>query len=81
MIDAKQAIANLKRKYPKRKITAVIDYDPHWWLLEAPEGEGIDYDSPYYVVNKQSGGVKTYSPMADFNKFKEVYTNNRVNVQ
>lgn len=80
MINVQQAITNLNRKYPKRKVTAAIDYDKYWWILEAPEEGKPDLDAPYYAVNKQTGDIKTYSPMADLDKFSEVYPDKLVEI-
>ena len=80
MINVQQAIANLNRKYPDRKVTGAIDYDSYWWLLEAPEKGKCDLDSPFFAVNKQTGAIKTYSPMADIDKFSEVYPDKLIEV-
>lgn len=81
MISVEQAVTNLKRKYPKRKVTGAIDYDSYWWILEAPEGDKPDMDSPFYAVSKQTGEVKSYSPVADIDKFSEVYPDKLVKFQ
>ena len=75
MIDSKQAVTNFKRKYPSQQVTAIIDYDSHWWIVEAPENGELDYNLPYYGVNKQNGAIKTFTPMEDIEKFTNALRN------
>ena len=79
MIDVKQAASALKQKYPKRRIVNAMDYNTSWWLFEAVEGNGIDYDCPLFAVNKRTGTVRAYS-MNDMDAFTDAYLNRRIKI-
>ena len=76
MLNVQQAINALRKTYPKRQITQAIDYDSKWFLFLAVENpDRVDFDSPYYAVDKQTGAVRSYSPVDDLEKFTDaVYT-------
>lgn len=78
MISIINASKILTKKYPKRTIQSGYDYDNNWWLFEATEGNEINYDSPYYVVNKKTGDVKTFSPIPELDKFSYALENRRI---
>lgn len=80
MLTKNDAIQRVKQRYPKRKATQIIDYDDHWWLIAAPEGNAVDFDSPYFAVNKKTGIVRTYSPMDDLEKFTEAIQERAINL-
>jgi hypothetical protein len=78
MINIVDASKKLLSVHPERNITAGYDYDEKWWLFEAVENDEVDYDSPYYVVNKITGDVRTYSPIEELDKFDYVLNNKRI---
>ena len=67
MITYEKAIQNVKKKYPDKKIGGCYDMN-QWYLINI---DSDDYDADFYAVNKSDGAVKTYSPLADLNSFKE----------
>lgn len=76
MVSEKKAVSILLNKYPKKKVTQIIDYDSKWFLLLAVENPNkVDFDSPYFAVNKQSGAIRSYSPIDDLDKFTEAIQN------
>lgn len=80
MLSKNDAIRILRRKYPQRRPTQFIDYDNDWFLIAAVEGNSMDFDSPYFAINKQSGVIKTYSPIDDLEKFTDAIQNRAVNL-
>lgn len=79
MLNVKQAMNSLKKKYPKRQVTQAIDYDKTWFLFLAVEDPNkIDYDSPYYAVHKQTGKVCSYNPVDELEKFTDAIDNRQI---
>lgn len=73
MISLEKAKVLFKQKYPKREVMKIMDYDSVWYLFEAVEDRNVrDFDSPFFAVNKQTGTVRTYSPMDDIDNFMSV---------
>lgn len=79
MIDYKKAMEIFRKKNPKRIITTVLDYDKDWWVIEAPESlSQVDYNAPYFGVNKHDGHIANYSPSGDFDTFFDAMNNRQV---
>lgn len=76
MVGEKKAISLLLNKYPNKKVTQVIDYDSNWFLLLAVDNfNKVDFDSPYFAINKYTGAIRSYSPIDDLDKFTEAIQN------
>ena len=80
ILTKNDAIERVKQKYPKRKATQIIDYDNSWYLVAAVEGNSVDFDSPYFAVNKHTGIIRTYSPIDDLEKFTEAIQERAINL-
>ncbi len=76
MIGYKHAIRILKKKFPNRTVIRAIDYDIDWYVLTAVEDVNcIDYNSPFFAVNKNTGLVLPFSPLSDLEKYTEAAQN------
>lgn len=81
MINAEKAIALVHKKYPKRTAVQIIDYSSKRFLVAAVENtETTDLDSPYFAVDKQTGEIRTYSPVDDLERFTAAIQTRATNI-
>lgn len=58
-------------------VTAIYDYDVNAYLVVAPSRKSynrgeIDFNNPYYVISKKDGGISSYNPGSDMQKFSKI---------
>ena len=70
MITLKDAIKALDKKWPGLTVVDAIDYDEKYYVLTAVENpKEVDYNDPYYAVDKKTGDVYSFDPTSDLPKF------------
>lgn len=70
MISVKKAAEYLRKKAPELTIIKAVDYDSKYYLFSAVENPNEpDFNDPYYVVDKNTGEVYSFSPMKELPKF------------
>lgn len=80
MITAKQIYAMFKRHYPELTITEMFNYDSNNVVVVAIENTGLtDYNSPLYSVNKVTGRITPFNPIADMGKFQTSRREGQIN--
>lgn len=80
MISSSEAMAAVKKKYPAREVVQIIDYDSDWWIVAAVENKNkMDFDSPYYAVDKDTMEIRSYSPIDDLENFTDAIQNRCTN--
>lgn len=70
-LNPKEALLIVLYQNPELKIKKLWNYDNNCYLLMAVNDEGEMYSDPYYVVNKENGGMRGYSSAEDMDKFLE----------
>ena len=76
-----EAIKRLKAKYPKLHVIDGCDYDKDHYMFTAVEDPNkVDYNDPYYAVNKKSGLIYSVDPTADLAKFSRAYYERNLNL-
>lgn len=71
----------LNEVHPERTIIKAIDYSDKWFIFSAVENvDEIDYNDPFYAVNKYTGSVRAYSPMADLANFIDALNNRSLDI-
>lgn len=69
-MNFKQAIKIFEERFPKIKVLKCIDYDNNHYILEAVENPDIvDYNLPYYAIDKVSGKITSFIPTFDLDSF------------
>lgn len=72
-------ISRFKTNHRDLKVTAVIDYDEKYLVIEAlAHGGEKDYNDPLYAIDKNSGRESNFSPAFDFDKFFEAAENRMI---
>jgi hypothetical protein len=70
MITINKAIDNIRKKFKGYHITQAINYDENWFVFCVLKNlDKVNFDAPYYAVNKQTGDICSFTPMMDLNKF------------
>ena len=82
MIGVKEAFDRLAKSDPELDIKSAYDYDDNWFLFEAlQKGVEVDYDAPFYAVNKADGRVAAFTPAEDFEAFFDCIHNRKLSIQ
>ena len=76
MINPRQAASILHKKYPKLTITDCKDLPSHWLFTAVDDPDEVDYNDPFYAIDKRNGDICSYSPFDDIDNF-----NNAKNVR
>jgi hypothetical protein len=71
-LNPKEALLVALYQNPELKIKKLWNYDNDYYLLMAVNDEGEMYSDPYYLVNKETGGMRGYSSAEDMDKFLEI---------
>lgn len=70
MTSLEKAKKAFQRAYPERTVIKIMDYDSNWYIFEAVENVSVnDFNSPFFAVNKQTGGIAAYSPFDDIDNY------------
>lgn len=79
MIRADEAVALFEKKMPSRKVIAAAGFDSTHYLFEAPESENeVDYNDPYFLMDKNTGEISGYLPTNELAKFHAAFRDNSI---
>lgn len=82
MIDLREALSKLSAFDNELEVNSAYDYDDDWFLFEAlKKGVEVDYDAPFYAVNKADGRVTAFTPAEDFDAFFDCIDNRKLSIQ
>lgn len=74
-----QAIKTFSAKFPKLTVVRCVDYDNEHYVIEAVKDvNGVDYNDPFYAVDKRNGTVTSFIPGLDLDTFFEAVENRTV---
>lgn len=63
-----------KRTHKSLNVLKIADYDDSNYIIEAVEDEEkIDYNAPFYLMNKESKVVIPFSPLENIEKFRKAF--------
>ena len=71
VLTKEQIQERLTKVFPGIKLRELFDYDDRYYLVIATEKEGVDYNCPYYLVDKYEGAVHAFNPLDDLDKFDD----------
>lgn len=78
-MNYKQVIVIFTKRFPKLTVLKCIDYADDYYVLEAVENpDAVDYNLPYYAVNKESGMITSFAPTLDLDAFFDAVENRTV---
>lgn len=78
-ITAKEAYNIIKNKYSNMEIFSVIEFDSNHFLFGLKENENPN--TVYYSINKNTGVIKYFFPMENFDKFSDAIVNNSIDIE
>ncbi len=79
MINVKKAYNIFKLKY-SYVIEDIIDYDSDWYIFAViKDKNNIDFNDPYYALNKSTGEIVNFSPADDMLKFVKALRTKKIN--
>lgn len=77
MIEANRISVVFAKTHPNLKIIKAAVYDDRNYIIEAVEDEeGVDFNSPFYLMDKNSGLTEPFSPLNDLSKFHTAFRDN-----
>lgn len=77
MIEANRVPTVFARTHPELKIIKTAVYDDRYYIIEAVKDEKeIDFNSPFYLMDKNSGLTEPFSPLQDLSKFHTAFRDN-----
>lgn len=63
-----------KRTHKSLNVLKIADYDDSNYIIEAVEDEEkVDYNAPFYLMNKESKVVIPFSPLENIEKFRKAF--------
>lgn len=66
MIGLQKALELMRKKKPERTVTQAFNYQNTHYIFVAPRtGLEIDYNDPYFAVDRSTGDILSYSPADD----------------
>lgn len=81
MMNAKEAVMNFVDKRPNLIIMKAAVYDNDLYIFEAVEDpDKPDYNSPYYLMDKNTGEIAWFSPTVDLEKFHKAFRDNQISI-
>lgn len=67
-----EAYKIFKKAHPDLEVRACCFYDNRYFIFTAlPKGVEIDYNDPFYAVDKKTGIVSNFSPAGNIAKWAE----------
>lgn len=74
-----QAINIFKKRFSDLVILKCINYSEEHYIIEAVKDENVvDYNLPYYAVDKNNGRVTVFIPTLDLDGFFDAVENRTV---
>ena len=70
MITVEQAANALHKALPELTIVECKELKNHWVFTAVKDTNEVDYNDPFYAVDKQNGDVTSYFPFADIKNYK-----------
>lgn len=78
-MNVNKVMSVFRAKFPKLTITRVIDYDREHFVVEALEDlSKLNYNNPYYGVDKKSSKITGFIPSFDMDAFIDAVENRTV---
>ena len=82
MITLKEAYKIFKKKMPNLTVTAAALYKGKYYLFNAQENPNeVDYNDPFYVVDKNTGEVGHLLPSLDMDGFLDAIHNHEFDLK
>jgi len=82
MISLKEAYRIFKKKMPELTVTAAAFYKGKYYLFNAQKNPNeVDYNDPFYVVDKNTGEVGHLLPMLDLDGFNDAIRNHEFDLK
>ena len=76
MMSVTKAIKSFLAKFPKLTVVRCVDYDNEHYVIEAVKDvNAVDYNDPFYAVDKRNGEVTLFVPGLDLDAFFEAVEN------
>ena len=78
-MDYKKAISTFTKQFPKLTVLRCIDYTDNHYVVEAVgDQDAVDYNLPYYAIDKTNGKITSFIPTLDLDAFFDAVENRTV---
>lgn len=81
MIEGDKIAKVFAKTHSDLTILKIAVYDGRNYIIEAvKDSKGVDFNSPFYLMDKNTGLTEPFSPLSNLEKFHKAFRDNQISV-